>query len=85
MERILFIHGYGTPQASVVVLSLGLGIGMVALLFGFHPAIGAYMCGLIIEEKYFDLPPADEAPDAVLGGGQTATGRRTRSQISVRF
>jgi Kef-type K+ transport system membrane component KefB len=52
-------------QASVVVLSLGLGIGMVALLFGFHPAIGAYMCGLIIEEKYFDLPPEGEAPDAV--------------------
>jgi Kef-type K+ transport system membrane component KefB len=29
------------------------GAGVIASLFGFHPAIGAYMAGLILREEYF--------------------------------
>merc|ERR1719491_241167 len=42
-------------QAVVLSLMIGLGIGLMATAFGFHPAIGAYMAGLILEERYFDL------------------------------
>jgi Kef-type K+ transport system membrane component KefB len=42
-------------QATLISLTFGLFFGMVAVWFGFHPAIGAYMSGLIMEESYFDI------------------------------
>ena len=30
-------------------------VGLLAHMFGFHPAIGAYMAGLIIRREYFDF------------------------------
>ncbi len=41
--------------AVLTVLLLALLIGLLAHLFGFHPAVGAYMAGLILREEYFDL------------------------------
>jgi Kef-type K+ transport system membrane component KefB len=47
-------------QAVLVALAIGLGLGLVAEIFGFHPAIGAYMAGLILEKDYFEMPECDE-------------------------
>lgn len=46
-------------QATLISLTFGLFFGMVALWFGFHPAIGTYMSGLIMEEHYFDIEDDD--------------------------
>jgi Kef-type K+ transport system membrane component KefB len=58
-----FLRFNGGEQAVVVSLAFGLGMGLVATLFGFHPAIGAYMAGLLFEESYFDLPLAEAAAE----------------------
>jgi Kef-type K+ transport system membrane component KefB len=55
-----FLRFNGGEQSVVVSLAFGLGIGLMATLFGFHPAIGAYMAGLIFEEEYFDVQPEGE-------------------------
>jgi Kef-type K+ transport system membrane component KefB len=39
----------------LTVLLLALVVGLVAVEFGFHPAVGAYMAGLILREEYFLL------------------------------
>lgn len=44
----------GGDHSPLVVLLLALSAGLIAHLFGFHPAIGAYMAGLILKEEYFD-------------------------------
>ena len=38
--------------AILAALIWGLGVGLLAHLFGFHPAIGCYMAGLILDEEY---------------------------------
>jgi len=40
--------------ATLTVLLLALLAGLLAHFFGFHPAIGAYMAGLILREEYFE-------------------------------
>lgn len=45
-------------QALLVLVLLALGLALVGELFGLHPAVGAYMAGLILREEYF---PQDEA------------------------
>ncbi len=45
-------------QGSYTVLSLlliAVLVGLMAHEFGFHPAVGAYMAGLIIHREYFDF------------------------------
>jgi Kef-type K+ transport system membrane component KefB len=39
--------------ATLAALIMATGAGLLAHLFGFHPAIGAYMAGLILREEYF--------------------------------
>jgi Kef-type K+ transport system membrane component KefB len=39
--------------ATLTVLLLALVVGLLAHAFGFHPAVGAYMAGLILKEEYF--------------------------------
>jgi len=64
LKRIPIIGDVGLRR----VLSMGRGeytilsllliavlVGMLAHEFGFHPAIGAYMAGLIIKREYFDF------------------------------
>ncbi len=41
--------------ATLIVLLVALVVGLLAYYFGFHPAIGAYMAGLIVKEEYFDI------------------------------
>jgi Na+:H+ antiporter len=40
-------------QATLTVLTIALVVGIMAYKFGFHPAVGAYMAGLIFKEEYF--------------------------------
>ena len=42
-------------QATLAVLLVALTISLVSYEFGFHPAVGAYMAGLIIKQEYFHL------------------------------
>ncbi|MDX1555249.1 MAG: cation:proton antiporter, partial [Xanthomonadales bacterium] len=39
--------------ATLAILLVALVVGLLAVYFGFHPAVGAYMAGLIIREEYF--------------------------------
>lgn len=39
----------------LTVLLIALVLGLVAHALGFHPAIGAYMAGLVLKEEYFFL------------------------------
>lgn len=40
-------------QATLTVLLLALLVALLGHAFGFHPAVGAYMAGLILSENYF--------------------------------
>ena len=40
-------------HATLIILLLAVLVGLLGHLFGFHPAIGAYMAGLILKEEYF--------------------------------
>jgi Kef-type K+ transport system membrane component KefB len=51
----------------LALLLIAVLVGLLAHYFGFHPAVGAYMAGLIIRKEYFDPQSndedsADEAP-----------------------
>lgn len=39
--------------ATLILLLLAVTVGLLAHAFGFHPAVGAYMAGLILREEYF--------------------------------
>lgn len=43
----------GGEQTTLVLLLIALLAGILAYEFGFHPAVGAYMAGLIFKEDYF--------------------------------
>ena len=51
-HMLTFDHG---RYATLIVLLVALVVGLLAYYFGFHPAIGAYMAGLIVKEEYFDI------------------------------
>lgn len=44
----------GVKYATLTVLLLALLAGLLAHRLGIHPAVGAYMAGLILREEYFD-------------------------------
>jgi len=50
MSLISFKRG---EQATLAVLLVALVISLISYQFGFHPAVGAYMAGLIIKQEYF--------------------------------
>ena len=54
---LAFEHG---EYAVLAVLLLAVGTGILAYEFGFHPAVGAYMAGLILREEYFDVIGIDQ-------------------------
>lgn len=49
-DMLSFGHG---RHATLTVLMAALAAGLLAHAFGFHPAVGAYMAGLILKEEYF--------------------------------
>jgi Kef-type K+ transport system membrane component KefB len=54
--------------ATLGILLVALVVGLIAHYFGFHPAVGAYMAGLIVREEYFNI---DERSDTSKIGQQT--------------
>jgi Kef-type K+ transport system membrane component KefB len=46
-------------HATMSIMLVALLVGVMASFFGFHPAVGAYMAGLIIKEEYFDFDDED--------------------------
>jgi Kef-type K+ transport system membrane component KefB len=62
LRKIPFVGSYGVRHliefgrhSTLTVLLLALLVALLAHEFGFHPAVGAYMAGLIIREEYFTL------------------------------
>ena len=64
IREVPFIGRYGVMHiltfddghhATLAVLLLALVVGLIAAYFGFHPAVGAYMAGLIVKEEYFTI------------------------------
>lgn len=53
LRRILSM-GHG-EYAVLALLLIAVSVGLLAHAFGFHPAIGAYMAGLVIHRDYFDF------------------------------
>ena len=51
----------GGAMAVLILLAFATGVGILAHVFGFHPAVGAYMAGLIIKEEYFT--PSHKTPE----------------------
>jgi Kef-type K+ transport system membrane component KefB len=52
--RDLLATGHG-EHSTLTVLLMALVVGLLAHEFGFHPAVGAYMAGLVLREEYFLL------------------------------
>jgi Kef-type K+ transport system membrane component KefB len=64
VSKIPFIGRFGVrdllaadegEHSILTVLLLALVVGLLAHEFGFHPAVGAYMAGLVLREEYFLL------------------------------
>ena len=64
LKRVPLIGRYGVKHiltfdegrhATLAVLFVALALGLLASYFGFHPAVGAYMAGLIVREEYFQI------------------------------
>ena len=57
--RSLSLQSYLTfdkgKYATLAILLAALVVGLLANYFGFHPAVGAYMAGLIVREEHFQL------------------------------
>ena len=49
-DLILAYRGEFTP---LIMISIAMTLGAIAYLFGFHPAIGAYLAGLFLKKEYF--------------------------------
>jgi Kef-type K+ transport system membrane component KefB len=62
-HMLTFDHG---RYATLVILLVALVVGLTAHYFGFHPAVGAYMAGLIVKEEYFHI--GDKKETSVYAG-----------------
>lgn len=66
LQKIPFIGTFGFrhllqfgQHSTLTVLLLAVVVGLLSHVFGFHPAVGAYMAGLILREEYFDRGAQD--------------------------
>ncbi len=64
MSRLPVLRKFGVKHVfalangehtTLVVLTIALLVGLAAHELGFHPAIGAYMAGLVLKEEYFSF------------------------------
>ena len=56
----------GGEHATLTVLLLALLVALLGHEFGFHPAVGAYMAGLILKEEYFLFGKQSEEADLTI-------------------
>ena len=56
-KLILAYRGEFSP---LIMISIALTLGAIAYLFGFHPAIGAYLAGLFLKKEYFIFDVSEE-------------------------
>lgn len=54
--QVMLAMGRGQYMILALLL-IAVLVGVLAHKFGFHPAVGAYMAGLIIKKEYFDFHP----------------------------
>ncbi|HAU69067.1 MAG: cation:proton antiporter [Arenicella sp.] len=55
LQRLLIMGK--SENVVLMMLLIAVLVGLLAHYFGFHPAVGAYMAGLIISQEYFDHAP----------------------------
>ena len=55
----------------LALLLIAVLVGLLAHEFGFHPAVGAYMAGLIIRKEYFDPEPGAQTEASTQSFEQT--------------
>ncbi|BCD60589.1 MULTISPECIES: cation:proton antiporter [unclassified Nitratiruptor] len=55
---------YGGEFTPLIMVFVAMGMGAIADLFGFHPAIGAYIAGLFMKKEYFLFEKAPR-PDKI--------------------
>ena len=63
LRRFGVKHVFGLVRAehnTLIVLTLAVLVGLAAHALGFHPAVGAYMAGLVFKEEYFHFGAPDE-------------------------
>jgi Kef-type K+ transport system membrane component KefB len=53
-------------HATLIMLLLALLVALLGYEFGFHPAVGAYMAGLILKEEYFVFGTHSEQSDLTI-------------------
>ncbi len=56
-KLILAYRGEFSP---LIMISIAMTLGAIAYLFGFHPAIGAYLAGLFLKKEYFIFDEHEE-------------------------
>jgi Kef-type K+ transport system membrane component KefB len=63
----------GGEYTVLALLLIAVLVGLLAHAFGFHPAVGAYMAGLIIRQEYFanEAKETDQERHLQTGGHQT--------------
>lgn len=49
------INASSGEYATLVLVLTAVAAGLASMAFGFHPAVGAYMAGLILKDEYFDV------------------------------
>jgi len=63
VKRLLTLYkGEFTP---LIMVFIALSMGALADIFGFHPAIGAYIAGLFLKKEYFLYDEDSQKPDRV--------------------
>ncbi|MBL4673363.1 MAG: cation:proton antiporter [Arenicella sp.] len=62
LKQLLAMNG--GEYTVLALLLIAVLVGLLAHAFGFHPAVGAYMAGLIIRQEYFsdDVQKTDQGP-----------------------
>jgi Kef-type K+ transport system membrane component KefB len=78
VARVPLLRDYGIHHliwmekglhTTLVMMLVALVMGLASHAFGFHPAVGAYMAGLVLREEYFH-PPGQAESSRYLGTKQ---------------
>jgi Kef-type K+ transport system membrane component KefB len=62
--------------ATLAILLAALLVGLLAHYFGFHPAVGAYMAGLIVREEHFQIKKQNDRNEQTINSNVYAETKR---------